>query len=218
MNIARRVLTAALLASLAAAPAAAQRTQTVGDPSRTQTTPEADEQQQTASARNTAPPPAAPPKIVKAKYMGGFLGYNKKQEGTLNFDERNRRLVFRDKNEREIISLSYDAVIVTFADSKANRWLGPGASEAARVGGVVTLPLFLFKKRSEYLSIQFRDPETDAEGVTSFKMDTDELVNSMVHALAQRAGLVQRGEIYVRAKKKATTDPAPSAETPTPQQ
>ncbi len=213
MNIARRVLAAALLASLASASVPAQRTRTVGDPSRPETE---EQQQQEASARNTAPPPAAPPKIVKAKYMGGFLGYNKKQEGTLNFDERNRRLVFRDKNEKEIISLSYDAVMVAFADSKANRWLGPGASEAARVGGIVTLPLFLFKKRSEYLSIQFRDPDTDAEGVTSFKMDTDELVNSMVYALATRAGLVQRGEIYVRTKKKAEADAGPAAETPTP--
>ncbi|HYN83738.1 MAG TPA: hypothetical protein VER32_00695 [Pyrinomonadaceae bacterium] len=199
MNIARRIFAAALCASLASAavPASAQRTRAVADPQQpaTETTAE-------AASKSSAPAPPAPPKVVKAKYMGGFLGYNKKQEGTLNFDDRNRRLVFRDKNEREIISLSYDAVIVTFADSKANRWLGPGASDAARAGSVFTLPLLLIKKRSEFLSIQFRDPDTDAEGVTSFKMDTDELTNSMVYALAQKAGLVQRGEIYVRPKKK----------------
>jgi hypothetical protein len=204
MNHARRVLAAALLASVVAtADASAQRTRAVSDPQQQQT------ETTDPSAKSTAPAPAAPPKIVKAKYMGGFLGYNKKQEGTLNFDDRNRRLVFRDKNEKEIISLSYDAVVVTFADSKANRWLGDGARDAARVGGIVTLPLLLFKKRSEYLSIQFRDPDTDAEGVTSFKMESDELVGSMVYALAQKAGLVQRGEIYVRAKKK---EPAPTAE------
>ena len=90
---------------------------------------------------------------------------------------------------------------MAFADSKANRWLGPGASEAARVGGIVTLPLFLFKKRSEYMSIQFRDPETDAEGVTSFKMDTDELTSSMVYALAQKAGLVHAAKTSSIAKE-----------------
>ncbi|HEX5707035.1 MAG TPA: hypothetical protein VFX96_07055 [Pyrinomonadaceae bacterium] len=214
MNIARRSLAAALLSTLiATAHVSAQRTRTVEDPAESK---EAATETAEASSKSKAPAPAPLPKIVKAKYMGGFLGYNKKQEGTLNFDDRNQRLVFRDKNEKEIISLSYDAVVVAFADSKANRWLGPGASEAARVGGIVTLPLFLFKKRSEYLSIQFRDPDTDAEGVTSFKMDTDELANSMVYALAQKAGLVQRGEIYVRTKKKAEADPAAADNKPAP--
>lgn len=211
MKIARRILAAALLAAVAsAAPALAQRTKTVEDPEKLPT--------ETAETASKSSAPALPPlpKIVKAKYMGGFLGYNRKQEGTLNFDDRNRRLVFRDKNEKEIISLSYEAVLVAFADSKANRWLGPGASEAARVGGIVTLPLFLFKKRSEYMSIQFRDPETDAEGVTSFKMDTDELTSAMVYALAQKAGLVQRGEIFIKSKKKDATEPAPAEKSSTP--
>ncbi|MFL6253857.1 MAG: hypothetical protein ACJ74T_02440, partial [Pyrinomonadaceae bacterium] len=150
--------------------------------------------------------PPAPPKVVPAKYMGGFAGYRKKQEGMLTFDDRNQRLVFRDKNEKEVISISYDAVMVAFADSETRRLMGNGTqSVVLGAGGILALPSLLFKKKFEYLTIQFEDPETYLKGVTQFKLKDKDIIDSVAYALAQRSGLVQQGQIYTRRR---TSEPA----------
>jgi hypothetical protein len=161
-----------------------------------------------------APTPPAPPKVVPAKYMGGFAGYRKKQEGMLTFDDRNQRLVFRDKNEKEVISISYDAVMVAFADHETRRLMGSG-TQSAVLGtmGVLGLPGLLFKKKFEYLTIQFEDPETYLKGVTQFKLKDQEIIASMAYALAQRAGLVQQGQIYTRRR---VAEPASAEQTSNP--
>ncbi|HEX7997347.1 MAG TPA: hypothetical protein VF528_02930 [Pyrinomonadaceae bacterium] len=164
------------------------------------TTPQ---QQQDASAKPQPTPPPAP-KFAKAKYMGGYFGLKQKQEGSLSFDDRNQRLVFRDKQEREVISLSYDAVLATFADSEERRALGPGAQTAVGAAGILGLPTLLFKKKFEYLTIQYKDPDTGVDGTTQFKMKDKELVRSMAHTLADKAGLAQRGQVYVRRKDAPT--------------
>ena len=156
-----------------------------------------------------APAPPAPPKVVPAKYMGGFAGLRKKQEGMLTFDDRNQRLVFRDKNEKEIISISYDAVMVAFADHETRRLMGNGTqSVVLGAGGLLALPSLLFKKKFEYLTIQFEDPETYLKGVTQFKLKNREIIDSMTYALAQRAGLVQQGQVYTR--RRVASDQQPS--------
>jgi hypothetical protein len=207
MKTLHKLLAAVLLAATATVTIPAQRPRAVENPT------------ETSTVKQPAPP--APPKLVKAKYMGGYLGYRKKQEGMLTFDERNRRLVFRDKNEKEIISLAYDAVLVTFADTEERRAMGPG-TERVLMGtvGILALPGMLFKKKYEFLTIQYRDPDTDAEGVTQFKLKSRDELDSVVYALAQKAELVQRGAIYVRKKenaseKKDSTEKT-SAESPTP--
>ncbi|HEU4596250.1 MAG TPA: hypothetical protein VFS10_14025 [Pyrinomonadaceae bacterium] len=186
MKTLQKVLAAGLVVALAAVAAPAQRPRAVETP---------DEE----NARTAKPP--APPKVIKAKYMGGYLGYRKKQEGMLAFDERNRRLIFLDKNEREIVSIAYDAVLVTFADTEERRTMGPG-TERVLLGtvGVLALPGMLFKKKFEFLTIQYRDPDTDAEGVTQFKLKNRDELDAVTYALAQKAGLVQRGAIFVRKK------------------
>lgn len=184
----------------------AQRTRQMDDapkpvppPQQQQTEQGAAEGQKTPKV--VVPTPPAPPKVVPAKYMGGFAGYRQKQEGMLTFDDRNQRLVFRDKNEKEVISISYDAVMVTFADSETRRLMGNGTQSAVLgVGGIFALPGLLFKKKFEYLTIQFEDPETYLKGVTQFKLKDQELIASMAYALAQRAGLVQQGQIYTRRR------------------
>jgi hypothetical protein len=148
--------------------------------------------------------------------MGGFAGMRKKQEGMLNFDDRNRRLVFRDKNEKEIISISYDAVMVAFADSETRRAMGNGTQSVVLGGaGVLGLPALLFKKKFQYLTIQFEDPETYLNGTTQFKLANRALIDSVAYALAQKAGLAQQGEVYVR-RRGATTTPASAEKTPNP--
>lgn len=195
-----------LAAALAPGSSLAQRTRQMGDTPKPVPAPE--QQQQTAAGEEgksmpkvSVPVPPAPPKVVPAKYMGGFASYRKKQEGMLTFDDRNQRLVFRDKNEKEVISISYDAVMVAFADHETRRLMGNGTQQAVLgTAGVLGLPGLLFKKKFEYLTIQFEDPETYLRGTTQFKLKNREIIDSMAYALAQRAGLIQQGAIYTRRR------------------
>ncbi|HWW74918.1 MAG TPA: hypothetical protein VNZ44_05935 [Pyrinomonadaceae bacterium] len=220
MKFVRKALPLVLLAcALAPLPALAQRQRQVGDSPRPVPTPaqqqEAQDAQDSAPKVRTAAPPA-PPKVVPAKYMGGFAGLRKKQEGMLTFDDRNRRLVFRDKNEKEIISISYDAVNVAFADMETRRAMGNGTqSVVLGTAGPLGLPGLLFKKKFQYLTIEFEDPETYLKGTTQFKLANRELIDSVAYALAQRAGLAQQGEVYVRRRGVSTT-PASAEKTSNP--
>ena len=220
MKFASKSLSLLLLAA-ALSPGAvfAQRTRQVGDAPKPVPPPQPQQTEQgTPDGQKTpkvvAPAPPAPPKVIPAKYMGGFAGYRKKQEGMLNFDDRNQRLVFRDKNEKEVISISYDAVMVAFADSETRRLMGNGTqSVVLGAGGILALPSLLFKKKFEYLTIQFEDPETYLKGVTQFKLKDKEIIDSMAYALAQRAGLVQQGQIYTRRR---VSEPASAEKTSNP--
>jgi hypothetical protein len=218
MKFASKSLSLLLLAA-AVSPGAvlAQRTRQMGDAP--QPVPPPQQQQTEQDGKKTpkvsAPTPPAPPKVVPAKYMGGFAGYRKKQEGMLTFDDRNQRLVFRDKNEKEVISISYDAVMVTFADRETRRLMGNGTqSVVLGAGGILALPSLLFKKKFEYLTIQFEDPETYLKGVTQFKLKDQEIIESMAYALAQRAGLIQQGQVYTR--RRAGIEPASAEKTSNP--
>jgi len=91
-----------LAATLSPGAVFAQRTRQEGDAPRTVPPPQQQQTEQGAqdgqkTPKVSAPVPPAPPNVVPAKYMGGFAGYRKKQEGMLTFDDRNQRLVFRDK-------------------------------------------------------------------------------------------------------------------------
>ena len=208
-----------LAATLSPGAVLAQRTRQMGDAPRTVPPPQQQQTEQGAAEgqktpKVSAPVPPAPPKVVPAKYMGGFAGYRKKQEGMLTFDDRNQRLVFRDKNEKEVISISYDAVMVAFADHETRRLMGNGTqSVVLGTAGILGLPGLLFKKKFEYLTIQFEDPETYLKGVTQFKLKDKEIIDSVAYALAQRAGLIQQGAIYARRR---TNEPASAEKTSNP--
>jgi len=209
MKYLTRILSAAMLAAVFAATALAQRPRPVEHP---QPQPQQDAQQPDYS--RPAPPP--PPRVVPAKYMGGYGGLRQKREGMLAFDDRNKRLVFLDKQEREVLSIAFEAVEVTFADSETRRLMGEGTRDVVLgTAGPFGLPGLLFKKKFLYLTIQFEDPDTALKGVTQFKLKDRETIDSVAHALAQKAGLLQRGQIYVRKKNKAATTEPASAEKPT---
>lgn len=184
------VAACALLLTAAFPPAAAHA-------QRTQTIESAEEKPAVVAAR-----PAPPPKVVSAKYMGGFAGYKQKREGMLTFDDRNSRLVFRDKNEKEILSIPYAAVKVAFADSETRQLMGDGTrSVVLGTAGILGLPAMLLKKKFEYVTIEFEDPDTYLQGVTQFKLDDKAVVESVTYAIAEKAGLMQRGQIFVRKRK-----------------
>ncbi len=129
----------------------------------------------------------------------------KKQTGTLNFDDAGRRLVFRDKKGKEYFSLPYDSVASVWPDTKARR------TTAGTVVSNVPLPYganlvgLLMREKQRFLVIQYDDPDTDVQGVTSFKLDNKQILASAVHTLAGKADLKQRGEGYVRDRDKAAT-------------
>jgi hypothetical protein len=155
--------------------------------------------QQPAASSHPAPPPVAPaPASFKAKYEGGFSGYQKKQTGTLNFDDAGGRLVFKDKYMREYFSLPYKSLAAIWGDTRAV------TSNAARVVGAVPVygigltSLLMPKSKHRYLVAQFDDPDTKMTGATSFKLESKELLASVLATLAQKAELRSRGEGFIR--------------------
>lgn len=184
------LLIAAMLLLTSLAPAAyGQRARAISDP---------------AEAKKPAQRAAAPaPQSVKAKYEGGIFGYNKKQTGTLNFDDESRRLVFRDKTQKEYISIPYKAIAAAYADTRSRR---PTAATVIGSASLYTLPALLFKKKYRYLTMQFNDPDTQVQGVTSFKVENKEMLTSILEAVAHKAELTPRGEAYVRLNKSKAED------------
>ena len=145
---------------------------------------------------NTAKPAPAP-QSLKAKYEGGVFGYSKKQEGTLHFDDLNNRLVFRDNTGKEVLFIPYSAINQEFADTQARR------PKSATILGSVPVPyginpIGFIKTKSQYVTIQFYDQDAHIGGVTSFRVENKELCASVVNTLAEKAGLVARGEMFIR--------------------
>lgn len=176
-----------LLTLLVCAGALAQRPRSIGEPEPTTTTP-----------TRPAPPPAPPE--VKVKYEGGILGYRKKMDGTLSLDDPNRRVLFRDQSRREVFSIPYDSITSAFADTQSKR---PTATNVLGGLSIYTLPAKLIKKKYRYLTVQFNDPDTHVSGITSFKMQNKEILESLLHSLASTAGLTARGDVYIRKDSTA---------------
>ncbi|HLL15549.1 MAG TPA: hypothetical protein VK388_10825 [Pyrinomonadaceae bacterium] len=185
-------ITALLLLTSLAGGASAQRTRSVSDPA------DAKKTAPTAAGQTAATAPA--PQSVKVKYEGGLFGYNKKQTGTLNFDDESSRLVFRDKTQKEYISIPYKAIAVAYADTQSRR---PTAATVIGSASLYTLPALLFKKKYRYLTMHFNDPDSQVRGITSFKVESKEMLASILEAVARKAELTPRGEAYVRLKPKA---------------
>jgi hypothetical protein len=153
----------------------------------------------TSATDATKATPAPAPQTMKAKYEGGIFGYNKTMDGTLSFDDTNQRLLFRKEN-KELFFIPYNAVSSAFADTQKRR---PAAATVAQNVPYLGWPLGLIKTKVRYLTLQYSDPDTRVAGVTSFRLDNKDMVDSVVYTLANKAGLVPRGEIYIRKKGDA---------------
>ena len=153
------------------------------------------------SSDKTDPPKtaAAPaPQTVKAKYEGGVFGYNKAMNGTLTFDDTNRRLLFRNEQQKEVVFIPYDAVTSAFADTQKRQ---PAAATAASaVPLIYALPAHFIRKKVRYLTVQYSDQDTRVAGITSFKLENKEMLASVLRTLSEKAGLTARGEVYIRKK------------------
>ena len=151
----------------------------------------------------TAPAPA--PQTVKAKYEGGIIGYTKKQEGTLTFDDVNNRLLFRNEQHKEVLFIPYQAISATYPDTQSRRPTAATVLGSVPVPYGLNLPAWFVKKKYRYLTINFDDPDTNRGGITRFKLRNKETVASVMNTLANKAALTQRGDGYIRKKTTAQT-------------
>jgi hypothetical protein len=144
------------------------------------------------------------PSSMTAKYEGGMFGYDKKQEGTLKFDDANERLVFFGKDNKEQFAIPYKAMTMVYTGTKSVR------SGAGTAVSVIPLPgaglAGLIREKRRYLVIQFSDPDVMASGVANFKLENDQIRESAVHALGAKAKLTQRGDAYYRPRPTPTTE------------
>lgn len=157
---------------------------------------------ETTKPAATASPLPPAPQSVNAKYEGGVFGYNKKMEGTLNFEDANSRLVFRNDKQKEVFFIPYKAITGAYGDTHSAR------PKAATVGSIIAGSVVpfggltgLIKTKVRYLTLQYNDPDSNAAGVTSLRLENNDLLNRVLSTLANKAGLTARGEIFVRKKE-----------------
>lgn len=152
------------------------------------------EKTQTKTAAKT-PAPAS----VAAKYEGGMFGYGDKENGTLKFDDENERLVFFGKEGKENFAIPYSSILVVFPNERkvqsgTGRTIGAVPIIGAGIGGS------LLKKKKNYMIIQFRDADVEVQGTTNFLLDTNDLLESVIQTLGEKANLTKRGDAYYRPR------------------
>lgn len=178
-----RILGATVVVALTAATLAAQRPRTTTQ----------DSNSTEVSTNMPAPPPA--PATVSAKYEGGVFGYDKKMDGTINFDDTSQRLVFKNDKGKEILFVPYNAITGAYGDTHR---VQPAAATVASHVPYIGLPASMIKTKVRYLTLQYSDPDSKVSGVTSFKLDNKDILDSVLFTVAGKAGLVRRGEIFVK--------------------
>ena len=146
------------------------------------------------AAKSQTPKPKPAPKTLKAKYEGGVFGYTKTMEGTLTFDDVNNRLLFKDKKPPKEISIPYESITSAFSDTQKKRPAAATVASHIPYG----FPAGFIKTKVRYLTLQFSDPDSKVTGVTSFKLENKDILESALVTLAEKAGLTLRGDIYVR--------------------
>ena len=154
--------------------------------------PRAVEPEPATKSQTTKPKPA--PQTLKAKYEGGVFGYTKTMEGTLTFDDVNNRLLFKDKKPPKEISIPYESITSAFADTQKKQPAAATVAQHIPYG----FPAAFIKTKVRYLTLQFSDPDSKVTGITSFKLENKDILQSALVTLADKAGLTLRGDIYVR--------------------
>jgi hypothetical protein len=150
---------------------------------------------------NTAgamPTPAPAPSTVKAKYEGGVFGFPNKKTGTLTIDATNNRLVFSDGKHTELFSIPFGSITGAYGDSHS---VQPAAATVISHVPFYGIPAGFVKTKVRYLTIQYDDPDSKAAGATSFRLENKDILDSVLFTVANKAGLTQRGQIYIRKKE-----------------
>lgn len=142
-----------------------------------------------------APKPAPAPETFEAKYEGGVFGYSKKEEGMLKFDDTNQRLVFFGKDSKEKLSIPYKAMLVIYPQSQSVQSTTGKVVSVVPYGGLVG---GFIKEKRRYIVINYDDPDVDVKGLVNFKVESRELLDSVIYTLGEKAKMKQRGDAYYR--------------------
>ncbi len=142
------------------------------------------------------------PASFEAKYEGGMFGFAKREEGTLKFDDASERLVFFNKEQKEMFAIPYKSMLIVSPQSQSVQ------STTGKVVGAVFSNIVggFIKEKRRYLVINFDDPDVEAKGTVNFKIDDKELLDSVIAAIARKAELKQRGDAYYRPRSVKPDD------------
>lgn len=152
------------------------------------------------------PTPAAAvkpaPESFAAKYEGGMIGFNKKETGTLKFDDLNERMVFFGANRQEKFAIPYKSLLAIFPNEKKVT-----STTGEVIGAVIGSAIGdLIKEKRRYLVLQYDDPDVDAKGLANFKLETKDLLDSVMKTLGEKAEMKQRGDAYYRPRPATKTE------------
>ena len=75
---------------------------------------------------------------------------------------------------------------------------------------IYSLPARFIKTKVRYLTIQYSDPDSNVSGITSFKLDNKELLESVLATLAEKSNMALRGDVYVKKKADDTNKTTPN--------
>ena len=78
---------------------------------------------------------------------------------------------------------------------------------ASQVPLIYTFPAKFIKTKVRYLTLQFSDPDSKQNGITSFKLENKEILESVLVTLAEKTGMTLRGDIYVKKKEVSQVGP-----------
>jgi len=137
---------------------------------------------------------------IAVKYQGGLFGYNKKEHGTIRFDDINERLSFYGKDGKERFSIPYSAIEVVYPSQKkvqsgSGRAVGAIPVPGAGIGGM------FMKKKKNYLVLNYDDTDIEAKGAINFLVDTADLLSNSIFTIGEKAEMSRRGDSYIRRKK-----------------
>ncbi len=150
-----------------------------------------------AEKPNTVDP--STPDSFEVRYEGGVFGMSAKEKGTLKFDDANERVVFYRQDKKEMFSITYEAMLMVYPDSKESQTTGgkvvshlplPGAGLA----GLIT-------KDTKYAILTFEDVEIGLRPTANFKFDNKKDLLGFINKLGVKAKLTQRGDAYYRPRK-----------------
>jgi hypothetical protein len=151
-----------------------------------------------AKTETQTSPKTPAPNSFTAKYEGGIFGFDKKETGTLKFDDINERIVFLGKDQKEKFSIPYKSMLVVYPQSKSVRSTTGTVISAIPLPGAGLAGLMRAKKR--YLVINYDDPDVDAKGIANFKLENKELLASVIDTLGKKAEMSPRGDAFYRPK------------------
>jgi hypothetical protein len=62
------------------------------------------------------------------------------------------------------------------------------------------------KEKRRYLVIQYSDADADVRGITNFKLENKDLLDSVIKTLGEKAELKKRGDSYIRSRQMSAGD------------